>query len=851
MLSKLPIDSVLPALLAEIRAGRNAVLRAPTGAGKTTRVPRALFDEKLSGGKQILLLEPRRLAARAAARRIAVEMNCNVGEEVGYHVRFDRRAGARTKILVITEGIFVRFMQEDPFLERAGIVLFDEFHERNLDADLGFAMARKLQIEARPDLRMIAMSATLDAAPLATFLGNCNIIESAGRLHPVADCYIPRRGDEPLEKSAAAAVDRALLETDGHILVFLPGAAEIRRAREILTKKPNILLLDLHGEMPPEAQDEVLKPSEVRKVILATNVAETSLTIEGVTAVVDSGLRKVLIYDPAVGLDRLEIVKISQSSARQRAGRAGRTSPGICYHLWNEMENRSFAINDEPEIARVDLAGAMLQLRSWGESDLRTFPWFEKPPEVSLARAELLLSRLGAVDASGMTQIGKAMAAIPAHPRIARLLIEGYEYGIPEHAALAAALLSERDPFRYHLTKAPPGSRGAAHTSPSDLLDRVHILQDFEKRGSVYSDIGEIQRGAAKLIFSARDQYLQILEGRVRTLSPPNFSSADEALLHAIFVAYADRLARRRTSNDKKANDKNKERRGVMAGGRGVQLSESSAVTEAEFFVCINIDAGGAESIVRIASAVEPEWLPQDWIQTKEEAVFDENSERVVVTRKQTIDGITIRETAVHSSDSEKITQILAAAARRDVARILPKDGAELGSFLARAACLRAWLPELQFPDVTIEEIINDVCAGKTSFEALQKAPWLDFLKSRLTRDQILTLDREAPETIQVPSGSFIKIQYEPGKPPVLAARIQELFGMRETPKIARGRVSLLLHLLAPNYRPQQITNDLASFWNHTYPKVRKELRARYPRHAWPEDPWTAAAERKPRPRNH
>src|SRR4051812_42999521 len=501
MPAPLPIDEALPALIAALREGPAAVLIAPTGAGKTTRVPPALLAAGIGAGKRIVMLEPRRIAARAAARRMAEEGGWTLGREVGYQVRFERKAGPETRILVVTEGILVQRLQADPFLEDVGVVIFDELHERNLQTDLSLAMARRVQRDARPDLKLLAMSATLDPGPVAAFLGDCPVIESRGRLHPVDVLYTDRPDDRALPGQIAAGVRRVLDSTPGDVLVFLPGVGEIQRASEALAGERELAVLPVYGDLPAERQDEVLRPLSRRKVVLATNVAETSITIDGVTAVVDSGLVRRLRFDPATGLDRLELGKISRASADQRAGRAGRQAPGLCLRLWPAYEQATLAERETPEIARVDLAGPALQLLAWGETDLAAFGWFEAPSPDSLAAAVQLLRQLGAFD-TVVTSLGNTMARLPVHPRLARLLIEGQRVGRTREAALLAALLAERDPF----TRSPVRGAGPRHprsNSRSDLLDRLDTLDSFERRD--HFDGETLNAGAARFVLRARD----------------------------------------------------------------------------------------------------------------------------------------------------------------------------------------------------------------------------------------------------------------------------------------------------------------------------------------------------------
>ncbi len=557
----LPIDAVLPQIIAALRDGNAAVLRAPTGAGKTTRVAPAILDAGLSGSREILLLQPRRLAARAAAWRMADERGSPLGGEIGYQVRFERKAGRQTRILVMTEGLLIRRLQDDPLLESVGAVLFDEFHERSLDADLALAIARRLQAEVRPDLKLLVMSATLDPAPVARFLGDCPRIEAEGRLHPVEVSYLKHDDRAPIHVKVANGVTQIAAQTSGDVLAFLPGVGEIRRTgRELadFAAENDFALMQLYGDLPLDEQQAVLRPAERRKIVLATNVAETSVTIEGIAGVVDSGLARVNRRDPALGINRLEISRISRASADQRAGRAGRMAPGVCLRLWTQAAHRALAEHELPEIARVDLAGAILHLLSWGETELMMFPWFEPPATTRVEQAIELLWRLGTIEASRpprLANLGRRVANLPAEPRIGRLLIEGADFGHPRRAALAAALLAERDPFTRRTSGAPP--TGAAHWSNSDVVDRLVAVEDFERSRKPDSQLGHLDSGAAKFILRAAEQFQRELNANC---SPQEASSAetgvdpDEAIRRALLAAYPDRVARRRDATGRRAN---------------------------------------------------------------------------------------------------------------------------------------------------------------------------------------------------------------------------------------------------------------------------------------------------------
>jgi ATP-dependent helicase HrpB len=877
-----------------------AVLVAPPGSGKTTLVPPALRAAGAGGGQRIVMLEPRRIAARAAARRIAEQGGWRLGAEVGYQVRFERQASAATGILVVTEGILVQMLQADPFLEGVGVLIFDEFHERSLAADLSLAMARRVQREVRPDLALIAMSATLDPGPLAAFLGGCPVIAAEGRRHPVEIVYLderrvapaPTAGERSSSSLVADGVRRALAATAGDVLAFLPGVGEILRTADALADlaaRHDLAVLPLYGDLPPERQDEVLRPADRRRVVLATNVAESSITVEGVTAVVDSGLARRLRYDPAAGIDRLELGRISRAAADQRAGRAGRQGPGLCLRLWPAREHAARPAHETPEIARVDLAGPALQLLAWGETDLAAFGWFEPPGAESLAAALRLLARLGALhegseDGAGLTRLGRRMARLPVHPRLGRLLLEGERLGAPRDAALLAALLAERDPFVRPPRRRPapgrPGERPApaAHVSRSDLLDRLDALLRWEtagergpgergpgergpgERGAGTGAPGSLNPAAARFVLRARDQLAE-LAGRERASAaagtsagagsssglPATAEARDDALLRSLLAAYPDRLARRRAPHDPRA---------LMVGGRGVRLAEQSAVTAAELFLCVEIASGSggpqAEDLVTLASEVAPAWLPAERLRVTVETAFDPARERVAAWRRTRYEDLLLDEREVPPPDPESAAALLAAAGAVRLPAALPLDDPEVAAFLARAHCLADWLPELALPrldDEAIAALLPRLARGRRSFAELRRAPLLEQLRGALTHAQLAALDREAPERLAVPSGSRIRLVYEVGKPPVLAARIQELFGLAETPRIAAGRVPVLLHLLAPNLRPQQVTADLRSFWENTYPQVRRELQGRYPRHAWPQDPWNAPPRRGPVPR--
>ena len=839
-LAPLSIDEVLPDVVAALRQQNALVLQAPTGAGKTTRLAPALLNAGLAGDKRIILLEPRRLAARAAAARMAEETGTVFGEEIGYQVRFERKATRNTRILVMTDGVFLRMLQEDPLLEETNIVLFDEFHERSLNVDLGLALVRRVQAEVRPDLRLIVMSATLAAGPVAKYLGDCPLITSEGRTFPVTIEHAAHERTQTLSVAAAQATQDLLSRTKGDILVFLPGMREIRQTASELqsvSDRQGLQVMELFGDLPLDQQRAVLERSSKRKIVLATNVAETSITVAGVTGVVDTGVANVMRFNPNTGLNSLQQEKISQASADQRAGRAGRTEPGVCLRLWTARDHAAREGQSAPELTRVELSAAVLQLLCWGETNLREFPWFEAPPEASLLAALDLLTQLDAFRNQTVTDLGRAMVRLPLAPRLTRMLLAGQEYGHPESVALAVALLSERDPFRVQRT--PHHSQQPAQWSDSDVVDRVTMLEAFANRNrDAGHGRGRIDASAARFVLRASEQLIKLL--RSEKTRAGRALPEEEAIRRALLAGLPDRVAKRREPGSKRA---------VMVGGRGVRLADESAVTQAELFVCVELaETSGADALVRQASAIERDWLEELHLEAEVQVEFDPGREKVVALRRTRWGDLVLEEVPVPLPADAPVAELLAseAIARLDLMSLLSEEDQLL---LARIAFLRGAMPELEYPEFSeqqFQELLPGLCAGSQSFADLRRTQWRHLLLGQLTPEQIQALDRHAPQKIQVPSGSQIRLKYEPERPPILEVRIQELFGMKETPRVAGGRIPLLLHLLGPNYRPQQITNDLASFWANTYPQVRKDLRRRYPKHAWPEDPAQAQAEYRP-----
>lgn len=840
----LPIDTVLPSLLEALSTHACVVLRAPPGAGKTTRVPPAM--EQMSGlfDGRLWMLEPRRMAARSAARRISDESGTALGTYAGYRVRMDRQVTSSTRIVVATEGVMLRQLQSNPLLDGIGAVVFDEFHERHLDADLALAMVNRVRTTLREDLKIVVMSATLDPKPLAKFLGDCPVIDSPGRLYPVELKYSPGSQQARMEERVVQAVERTLPRTSGDILVFLPGVGEIfsaQRALEPLARRESLDVMPLFGDLDPAAQDQVLRSSIQRKVVLSTNVAETSVTIEGITAVIDTGQARVMQFDPQVGLDRLELKPISKASAEQRAGRAGRMEPGVCIRLWSESSQRHRPEQEQSEIQRVDLASSILQLFCWGEKELDQFPWFENPRQDSIEHGLQLLERLGAVDAGQVTEIGRQMSELPVHPRLARLLLEGHRYGVASRVAVVAALLSERDPFRqaqrsFRQQRPVRGSKRfapptrAQHRSDSDVVDRLTALEEFRETGTTTSVVGTLHAGSARHLQKIADELLRSLD-RVTHASEEDLDDSDDRVMRCLLNAFPDRLARRRDQGST---------RGLMVGGKGVKLGPQSAVQEAMFFLCIDVDGAKSDAVVRLASAVDESWLDPDRVRDQVELFFHPTRKEVQARRRLCWEDLPLSEVPVATPNSEESIDLLYQNALKSWRHIFPQKDVELNSLLTRVACLNQWLPELQLPklsDEGLHAILRDLCGQCRSFEQLKNADWIGAIRGRLTYEQTQIIDREAPETWKSPQGRRFKIQYELGAPPVLAARIQDLFGLHETPRVARNTVPMLIHMLAPNMRPQQITDDLESFWKNTYSVIRKELRGRYPKHAWPEDP--------------
>jgi ATP-dependent helicase HrpB len=828
----LPIDPLLPEIVEALRAHPTLVLEAPPGAGKTTRVPRALLDAGLARTGEIVVLEPRRLAARMAARRVADELGERVGGTVGYQVRFEDATSARTRIRFVTEGVLGRKLLASPKLDGIAVVVLDEFHERHLQGDVALALVERLRRSERTDLRVVAMSATLATAPLAEHLG-ARVLRSEGKRYDVAIEHAPGPDERPLASQVASAVRKLLSEgLDGDVLVFLPGAAEIRKARETCEKiaaEADLLLVPLHGDLSPEEQDTAVRRASRRKVILSTNVAESSVTIEGVVAVVDSGLARVASQAPWSGLPRLRVEKVSRASAIQRAGRAGRTRPGRCLRLYTRADFESRPEHETPEILRLDLTQTLLELAAMGA---REIPWLEAPPAAHAAAAQELLGRLGAVDGAGtLTDTGRSMLRFAVHPRAARVIVEGERRGVADDACVAAAILTEGDIRVSTKTRFGEGRAHDAATEPSDieaLVDAYREAEESRFRDGALRAIG-LDAGATRAVSRAAD-----LLARSARRGEGSSESAGVALRTALLAGYPDRVARRVRAGGRQL---------ALAGGGSAELAETSVVRVAEWMVALEAEerssGRGAGVLVRLASAIEPEWLidlyPES-VEERDEVAWDANAERVVARDAMLWGGLVLHASERSGAQGPEATRVLAEAAlAAGPTAFAPADA--LDRWLTRARFATSVDASINAPDdEAVKAALVALCEGCSSFAELRHAGFLDALKAGLGR-KAADVERLAPERVTLPSGRSTIIHYDPGKPPHIASRMQDFFGMSDGPRVGGGRVPLVLELLAPNGRAQQVTTDLAGFWQRHYPAIRKELMRKYPKHAWPEDP--------------
>ena len=815
----LPIDDVLHELTDTLARHNTAVLVAPPGAGKTTRVPLALLDAPWVKGKKIIVLEPRRIAARAAAERMAQTLDEKAGETVGYRVRFGSKISRNTKIEVVTEGIFSRQILDDPELSGVAAVLFDEFHERSLDVDLGLALARDAQQGLREDLRILVMSATLDGARVAKLLGDAPVIASEGRAYPVETRYLGRKPDLQLERQMADAIATALRADAGSVLAFFPGAAEIRRTETFLRERVSdttIEIVPLFGVLDSAVQDRAIAPPPkgTRKVVLATSIAETSLTIDGVRIVVDSGVARVPRYEPDIGLTRLETIRASRAAVDQRRGRAGRTEPGVCYRLWDEPQTASFEAYTRPEILSADLSSLVLDLAQWGVSDPSKLAFLDAPPAPALKEARELLRELNALDEAGrITPEGKSLRALALPPRLARMIVGSHRLGAGEEAAHIAAILTER------------GLGGDS----ADLDARLdYFRRDRSQRAQSAKQLAQrwVQQVAADEKLSAKD--VSLSTGRMLAL------------------AFPDRVARNRGNGSF-----------VLANGRGASVDQTSALAKAPYIAVAELTGTAANGRILMAAPItvgEIETQFADHIEIDDEITFDKSAMALRARRRKKLHAITLSEQTLPVSPSAESAKVLADGLVAAGIDRLPWSK-PLKQWRDRVMFLRAAAPD-EWPDLsdaTLAESrdawLTPALFDKTSLASFSPGDLSDALMSLLPWELRARLEREAPTHFEAPTGTSLPIDYEAEQGPTIAVRLQELFGLNVHPSIAKGKIPLVLELLSPAHRPVQVTRDLPGFWRGSYAAVRTDLRGRYPRHPWPEDPASAPPTRRVKPR--
>ena len=841
----LPIDEIIPSLRAALAVRTVGVLEAPPGAGKTTRVPLALIDEPWLAGTKVVMLEPRRLAARAAASYMASILGEEVGQTVGYRVRGETRISKRTRIEVVTEGVLARMLSSDAALEEIGLVIFDEFHERSLHADLGLALVLETQRHLRDELRVLVMSATLDGVAVSALLadesGPAPVLRSEGRMFPIDTHYRAPRRDERVEATAARVIREALDATEGDVLVFLPGAGEQRRVAERLSGDVmnGVRVHTLHGSMPLAEQDAALAPAPVgtRKVVLSTSVAETSLTVAGVRVVVDCGLSRVPRYDASAGLTRLHTVRVSRASADQRRGRAGRTAPGVSYRLWDQHEDHTLLPSTRPEIVDADLSSLALELADAGISDPTTLRWLDVPRAGPFAQARALLAQLGALDEVGrITPHGRRMAALPLQPRLAHLAITAAARGALPLGAAIAALLEERDIVRYD--GLPP---------QSDMRLRTELLRRDGAQGA--GGVAVDRDGVRRVRQTADDLARRAAGGSGSAPSRAAWDDADTGALLAL--AYPDRVAQRRSGA---------EPRYLLRNGSGAVLAKHDALHDAPYLAIADLESTSPEARIVRAAPITLEELREDFgeqfvrVQLVE---WDERTKAVRARKRTMLGAIVIDDVVWTDADPAVVLQAVVGAIRAQLAR----SGIEALPFSQAASRLRERMAfvhahDESWPDVSVaalsaslEDWAGPYLDGVRTWAQLASVDWHDALQSLMPWAQRSALERLAPTHLEVPSGSRIALDYSDPIAPVLAVKLQEVFGWTSTPMLMDGRVSLTLQLLSPAQRPVQVTRDLAGFWRSSYFEVRKELRGRYPRHPWPEDPLTAEATRRAKPR--
>ena len=810
--SPLPIDAVLADLAASLARGNTAVLVAPPGAGKTTRVPLALLDEAWVGSRKIIMLEPRRIAARASAERMAQTLGEKVGDTIGYRVRFGSTISRKTRIEVVTEGIFTRQLLNDPELNGVAAIIFDEFHERSLDADMGLALARDAQQGLREDLRILVMSATIDGARVAALLGDAPVIASEGRAFPVETRYLGRKPDAPLERQIADAIATALRADPGSVLAFLPGAAEIRRTQTMLAERvndPTIEIVPLFGALDAGVQDRAIQPPAkgFRKVVLATSIAETSLTIEGVRIVVDSGVARVPRYEPDIGLTRLETVRASRAAVDQRRGRAGRTEPGVCYRLWDAPQTASLPAYTQPEILSADLSSLVLDLAQWGVTDPAQLAFLDPPPGPAWREARSLLGELGALDGDGrITDEGESLRALALPPRLARMIVDAGRLGSGAEAAEIAAVLTERG----------LGGDGAD-------LDRR--LEGFRRDRS--------QRA------NAARQMAQRWSSSASTSEPLSTGAI-------LALAFPDRVAKNRGNGSF-----------VLANGRGAAIDASSGLTRAPYLAVAELTGTAANSRILLAAPItqdEIETRFAELIKNRDDVSFDRAAMALRGRRQKRLHAITLADAPIAIAPSAETARVLADGLIAAGLDRLPWSKA-LEQWRGRVMFLRAAEGEV-WPDLSDaaladsrEQWLVPALFDKAALKDISAGDLSDALMALLPWEQRVRLEREAPTHYEAPTGTMLPIDYEAGQGPTIAVRLQELFGLTTHPSLAKGRVPLVLELLSPAHRPVQVTRDLPGFWRGSYAAVRSDLRGRYPRHPWPEDPASAPPTRRVKPR--
>jgi len=836
---ELPIFELETSLVAALRQHSRLVLQAPTGSGKSTQVPQIVLDQGLAGDGEIVVLQPRRLATRMLAARVAQERSSRLGDEVGYQIRLDKVCSARTRIRFVTEGVVLRQMLSDPKLRGVSVIVFDEFHERHLYGAITLARALDLQEQQRPDLKLVVMSATLDAGALQKYLAPCELLTSRGRTFPVDVEYLDRSlGDAPVWEAAAEAFERLARESEGDALVFMPGSYEIQRTIQAI-KHTRIggqcVVLPLHGELPAADQDAAVAQYEKRKVIVSTNVAETSLTIEGVRLVIDSGLAKIARFDPYRGINTLLVERISRASADQRAGRAGRTAPGRCLRLWTEREHHDRAAQELPEVKRLDLAEVVLTLKASGVEDVAAFRWLEAPDARGLERALTLLTDLSAIDGNGaITAMGRRMLAFPAHPRYARMLLAAHELGCVRPVALIAALTQGRHLLRRAEGKQMEQDRedSLGENAESDFFTLMRAHRFAEERNfnpQACRPLG-INALAAREAAALADQFLRI--ARDEDLNTESSATNDEALQRCVLAGFPDMVAMRL--------DQGTLRCALVHGRKGVLARES--VVKTPLLVASEVREieirGDVETLLTLATAIREEWLRELFFEGFAETteVFFDSSLRRVLAKKQT----RFRDLVLHTEQSDKVpleqaATLLAKEVEAGTCPLKNWDNA-VDQWILRLNQLAAWYPEFELPRIGDDDrrmLLEQICLGATSYKEIKERQVWPTVKSWLSPAQEELMEKYAPERIELPNGRKAKITYDAKAAPTIATRIQDLYGVSGEIRIAGNRIPLVIQVLAPNHRPIQITQNLATFWKDSYPKIKQELQRKYPKHEW------------------